>query len=80
MLWLSLLPARFIDWLQYRLLWIEVRFADGTGRDEHGAIQFYWLRIVRDDGQVRVSTLRRRYADCPVQKIGGWYFVLVLSG
>lgn len=77
---LSLLPESFINWLQYRLLWIEIRFADSTGRDEHGALRFYWLRIVRDDGHVEMSTLYRRYADCSIYRIGGWYFVLVWSG
>lgn len=80
MLLFSLLPASFIDWLQYRLLWIEIKFAINTGHDEHGAIQFYWLRIVSDDELVEVSTLYRRYGDCSIHRIGGWYFVLVWSG
>lgn len=76
---ISWLPAEMVERLQYELLRLEIKWLLNTGFDEHGAFQFFRLRVVFVKGPAGESTFRRRYGDCSIYRIGSWCFVLVWS-
>lgn len=73
---ISFLPASLVARLQYRLMWIEVRYAINTGRDDHGVRQFYRLRFVHRTDAIFYTDLLKLYDAVLILAMGDWRIVL----
>lgn len=71
---LSFLPAKAVDWLGYRLLWVEVVVGLGVRKDEYGALQLFQLRLVLQP--TSPDELKSRYPGSTVYICGDYRLVV----